>query len=109
MFLRRYVQQRIQDKYAFMPRFTTFGKFIARRSSLKVASRYDCLFTLYNSYINVLKKHNRTDTGKTFDKFIFWGDMILSDFEQIDTSLVDAGKLYTNLANIHNISTDFLT
>lgn len=109
MFLRRYVQQRIQDKYAFMPRFTTFGKFIARRSSLKVASRYDCLFTLYNSYINVLKKHNRTDTGKTFDKFIFWGDMILSDFEQIDTSMVDAGKLYTNLANIHNISTDFLT
>lgn len=109
MFLKSYTQQRVKGEAVLMPRFTTFGKFISRRAVLPEGSRNDRLFTLYTAYRKVLKRHGRTDQAKDFDKFIFWGDMILSDFDTIDSSLASAGQLYKNLHDLRGMTADFLT
>lgn len=109
MFLKRYMQQLMGTSIGFMPRFTTFGKFLARRSKRREPSRNDKLFTLYTAYKNVLATKGRADMVKGFDKFVFWGDMILNDFEQIDRSLASADKLYTNLRKLREITADYLS
>ncbi len=109
MFLKRYIQQRVKAKAAFMPRFTTFARLIASLSNTAEAPRYDKLFTLYNVYRKVLADRGRSDQAKDFDKFVFWGDMILSDFDQIDSSLADPHMLYKNLKDLHEITADYLT
>lgn len=109
MFLRHYITQIFNEKVVFMPRFTTFGRFVARNSGLKEASRNDCLFTLYNSYRKVLERRGATDSIAEFDKFVFWGEMILNDFDEIDLSLADPHMLYSNLRNLRDITADYLT
>lgn len=109
LFLKRNIQERLPRGTNFMPRLTTFGKFLSRRSPLIDASHDDKLFTLYNCYRKVLEHHGHPEQAKDFDKFIFWGDMILSDFDDINCSLADAGKLYKNLNNLKSITADYLT
>lgn len=109
IFLKSYIKAGLKGEYCFMPRFTTFGKFIARRSGLRESSRNDRLFILYHAYRKVLARHGRDSQTKDFDKFIFWGDMILSDFDTIDSSLASADKLYRNLHDLRMITADYLT
>lgn len=109
MFLRRYVRLALPEGVHFLPRFTTFGKFLARRSPLSEGSRDDMLFLLYTCYRKILERHGRPEQAKDFDKFIFWGDMILADFDTIDSSMADAGKLYSNLNDLKGLAADYLT
>ncbi len=109
IFLKSYIKAGLRGEFCFMPRFTTFGKFIARRSGLRDGSRNDRLFILYHAYRKVLARHGRDAQTKDFDKFIFWGDMILSDFDTIDSSLASAEQLYRNLHDLRMITADYLT
>lgn len=111
MFLKRYIQQRIRTKNALMPRFSTFSRFAAQTVHVSEASRFEKLFMLYRSYLQVLAEQNpdRREQPKEFDRFIFWGDMILDDFDEIDRSLADPEKLYSNLEAIRSLTADYLT
>lgn len=110
LFLKHYIQQRITAEYALMPRFTTFQHFASYTSQLPEASRFELLFMLYSAYVDVLKEINpKAAESAQFDKFIFWGDMILEDFDVIDSSLADAAKLYANLKGVREITADYLT
>lgn len=110
LFLKHYIQERIAGGYALMPRFTTFQRFASFTSRLSEANRFEQLFLLYNIYIKEMAKRN-PDAAETttFDKFMFWGDMILDDFDTIDSSMGDASKLYPNLKAYKEITADYLT
>lgn len=109
MFLKRYFQLRTPGAAMFMPRFSTFGKFIARRALHKEPSRNESLFILYEAYKTVLRRHGVEEDVKNFDRFVFWGEMILSDFDQIDSALASPAELYKNLRNMREITADFLS
>lgn len=114
MFLKRYIQQRVGDKAVFMPRFTTFGRFAAKIVRVSEASRFERLFMLYDAYRRTVDSRRDPNgensfTPKEFDRFIFWGDMILDDFDEIDRALADPTKLYSNLEALHDIASDYLT
>lgn len=111
MFLKRYIQQRITAPSALMPRFTTFTRFASQTVRVAEAQHFEKLFMVYRAYQQALKEKNpsRDEQPKDFDKFIFWGDMILTDFDEIDKALADPVKLYTNLRELREISSDYLT
>ncbi len=109
MFLKRYIQQRVVGDAVFMPKFLTFGRLVAIESQLAEAGQNDKLFMLYKAYRRVLEKHGHPDQARDFDKFVFWGDMILNDFDLIDQSLASPEKLYKNLKNIKELTADYLT
>lgn len=106
-FLKRYMQQRIKGT-SFMPRFITVGAFISRLAGTPEASRRDCLFELYEAYLEAIASRGSAQTPRDFDRFIFWGEIILSDFEEIDRNAVNAEKLYANLSRLKEISADYL-
>ena len=43
---------------------------------------------------------------ESFDKFYFWGEMLLTDFDTIDKYLIDADMLFRNLADIKELEAD---
>lgn len=109
LFLKKYIRDYITSPVSFMPHFVTITQFTERYGTGVCASYYDRLFTLYNAWRKVLTDAGRTDQIREFDKFIFWGDIILNDFDDIDTSLADARMLYRNLNNLKTITSDYLS
>lgn len=87
----------------FEPHITTISDFIADFSDYVEASRYDLLFTMYNEYARL------SPDIEDFDRFVFWGDMLISDFNDVDRYMADAPMLFKNITDYNEISTDFLT
>jgi len=111
LFFRRYLLEEFDrlGQPAFIPTFTTISDLVARYSHGAGATRNELLFALYDSYKKVLRKHNRDDQIRDFDRFRFWGDLILNDFNDVDRYDVDAETLFTNVSRLKEISADYLT
>lgn len=45
----------------------------------------------------------QTRSDEPLDKFYYWGEMLLKDFDEIDKNLVDAQKLFANLKELRAI------
>lgn len=104
VFFTSYLQKLI-EKPVVAPEITTIGELFAGYSTGFQPEKLQLISLLYSEF----KKH--TQTTETFDQFYFWGEMLLSDFNDIDRYLVDAKDLFTNVANLKEIDTyfDYLT
>lgn len=48
-----------------------------------------------------------TKSEETLDDFYFWAELLISDFDDVDKNLVDAGKLFANLQDLKNLMDDY--
>lgn len=48
-----------------------------------------------------------TRSEETLDDFYSWGELLISDFDDVDKNLADADKLFTNLQDLKNIMDDY--
>ena len=48
-----------------------------------------------------------TQSTETLDDFYFWGEMLISDFDDADKNRVDTDKLFSNLQDLRNIMDDY--
>ena len=62
-----------------MPGIVTISDFVAEQSNLVEADRVELLFALFNAYKSLKGTQN-----VTFERFLYWGDTILNDFNDID-------------------------
>lgn len=111
MFLKKYMQERASRRSStplFMPRFVTMGRLMSRFAAVPEMDRREQLFLLYDCYRRVLARLGREEQVRDFDRFIFWGEIILDDFDDIDRQLVNAGKLFDNLRDIKEITANYL-
>lgn len=88
---------------ALLPATTSISEFVADLSDQVEASRYDRLFIIYNEYRRI------TGEEVDFDRFIYWGDMLLSDFDDVDRYLVDPSALFVNVKRFREIRSNYLT
>lgn len=107
LFLKKYVQERIHG-IALMPRFMTMPTFLGIYSDYPATQPRELLFVLYDAYRRVMSRKGRVDAVRQFDSFIFWGDMMLNDFDDVDKALVDADDIFRNLKNVKEIQADYL-
>lgn len=107
LFLKKHLRERSRG-VTLMPRIMTIGTFLGIYSEYPAAQPRELLFVLYDAYRNVLSRKGRADEVRQFDGFVFWGDMMLNDFDDIDKSLVDANDIFRNLKNIKEIQADYL-
>ena len=63
----------------------------------------------YDVYRNIVLDKSKESNVIDFDKFQFWAEMILNDFNDADKYLVDAKQLFANVKNLKEISSNFLT
>ncbi len=59
---------------------------------------------LLNLYISVSEKAGQTES---LDNFVRWGDMLLSDFDEIDKYLVPPEKIFSTISGLKEIETRF--
>ena len=50
---------------------------------------------------------HETQSKETLDDFYFWGEMLISDFDDADKNMVDTDNLFTNLQDLKNIMDDY--
>jgi len=100
LFFRKYLASRI-DKPVFSPKVVGMADFIRSFSNLRVPDRLSLIFELYKQFRTV------GNTTESFDKFYYWGDVLLRDFDELDRYLVDADSLFTNLAQLKEMEADF--
>lgn len=82
----------------WQPHMTTIDALMEELSSLHTVERIRLISELYKVYSRF---HN-----ESFDKFYFWGDLLLTDFDTIDKYMVDAGMLFRNLSDIKELEAD---
>ncbi len=100
LFFRKHIAA-IAGKPIFAPQILTINQLFEELSPLRQADNIDLLFRLYEVY------QTERGTAESFDKFIFWGRMMLSDFNEVDQHLVDAQALFTNLRDLKAIDAHF--
>ncbi|MBQ7819672.1 MAG: PD-(D/E)XK nuclease family protein [Bacteroidales bacterium] len=85
----------------FSPTTLTIDDFISQLSGYAPADRIEMLFLLYKHYKNL------STSNETFDDFLYWADILLSDFDDVDKYLVDASQLFSNIYELKNIDEQF--
>ena len=86
-------------KPTWQPKWTTIDELMESASGLVRGERIRLIAELHNIYV---KYH----PNEEFDKFYFWGDMLIADFDMIDKYLVDASQLLRNLEDIKELEAD---
>ena len=108
-FFRHYLGKIAQDRPIFSPRLETIGNFIASLvPSVQLLDKTALLFELYEAYHEVRTKQGTPQESiETFDSFLYWGGLILKDFDSCDRYLVNTTHLYSNLSDLKELSDDF--
>lgn len=88
-------------KPQWAPAMYSIEEFFKRNSDLKEPDKLTLVFRLYQVYTSVLKNN------ESFDKFYFWGEMLLRDFDEIDKYLVNAPQLFKDLSTIKELDETF--
>lgn len=100
IFFQKYLAQ-VAQKPILSPTILTINDLFGTLSELKLCDRTSLLFRLYQIFIEV------SQSTETFDDFVFWGEMLLNDFDDIDKYVVDAQKLFTNVTDLKSIDEEF--
>ena len=100
---------KLLDKASIMPRVVTISDFISEFSTGIEASRMELMFILYDEYKKLLHRQSSSTQIVEFDRFQFWAEMLLNDFNDVDKYLVDAKQLFVNIRRLKEINSNFLT
>ena len=98
-FFQKYLAE-IAGEPLFSPHVITISEFFTSLSEYRLADRIEMLVLLYNCYREV----SRSD--ESFDDFLYWGEMLLNDFDETDKYLVNARQLYRNVQNYRSLDDD---
>lgn len=83
------------------PKIITISEFFREVDPTPVADNITLLFRLHLSYCRVMQ------SDISIDEFLPLGEMLLSDFNDIDKYLVAPGELFANLAAIKKMEVDY--
>ena len=104
MFFRKYLSEAVVQRASspmVEPRMTTVNDFFFRTSGLVQADRVAQLLVLYDCYKELNPK------AEPLDEFIFWGDVILGDFNDVDKYMVDPQQLFRNISDYRQLQDDY--
>lgn len=99
---KKYLASAIVSKYSkpiFAPKMITMDQWVKSYSSEAVIDKTRALLQLFMIQL----KEARTEEDRSFDEFLTWGTILLSDFNEIDRYLLDANEVFKNLADIKEI------
>jgi RecB family exonuclease len=94
LFFKQYVS-RIIDKPIWLPDIYALEDFVVHKSGLTLSDPLELIARLYKVYKSIEK-----DKAQPFSEFISWGNMLLSDFDEIDQYIADGEKVFQFLDEI---------
>ena len=105
VFFRKYLGDLVREKGGGVPlqvpSLYTIQDFFRAVARVQETDRLHLLLELYGCYREL------SPTAEPLDEFIFWGDILLSDFDDIDKYLVDARGLLQNVLELKSLQDQF--
>lgn len=91
------------NKAIILPEITSIAQFVADITGSIEISKIESLLLIYKEYCSIMG-----DRAETFDKFAYWGDTVLNDFNDTDKYLVDPKQLFRNIKDLKEIQANYL-
>jgi len=88
----------LAERPMWQPHWLTIDELMQEVSGLRAGERIRLIAELYKVYSACHEE--------PFDKFYFWGEMLLNDFDTIDKYRVDAGALFRNIRELKELEAD---
>ena len=101
VFFRKHLCDAVRDTPLLAPQMLTINDLFSTFSGFMSAGRVRLLVELYECYRRLNHK------AEPLDEFIFWGDVILGDFNDVDKYLVDPQQLFANVADFKALQDTF--
>ncbi len=102
LFFRKYFGQAAQ-KTIWSPNIFTIRAFIQTFARIQIADSLYLIFELYESFNHAKTKHKQQVLP--FENFYQIGEIILNDFNEIDSNLIDVSRLYQQLSDYKQVET----
>ena len=99
LYLKNALGRQIQ-KPIFAPEIVSIENFVEELSGFKKVTAVDTLFELYATYKDITSEKDRD----SFDQFLGWAPLILSDFNEMDAHLVDSKMFFDFQFSYHEMS-----
>ena len=97
LFLNNQLAHLTNGKPLWSPAYITISELFRQQSSLTVADPIKLVCDLHKSFCL------HTGSDETLDKFYGWGQLLISDFDDIDKNMADADRVFANLRDIHEL------
>lgn len=89
-----------EDTPIWTPAFVSIDSLLSAGTKLQLADPIMLVCLLYRIYIDL------TGSKESLDDFYFWGELLLSDFDDLDKQLVEADRLFRNLEELQELDDD---
>lgn len=103
LFFEKHIQQEATHTI-ILPEILTIADLFQSYSKSKLADQLTLLFELFRAYNCVLEKNGREK--EPLSDFIPFGQILITDFNDIDNYLVDARKIFENINDLQALSSD---
>lgn len=100
LFFNEYLAQE-SDSPIWSPAYVSISELFRSLSPWEVGDPVKLVCELYKIF------RWETQSTETLDDFYFWGEMLISDFDDADKNRVDTDKLFSNLQDLRNIMDDY--
>lgn len=104
LFLNQELMEASGAEAIWSPRYITISDLFRQQTDAVVADKVKLVCELFKVYTSIAK------TTETLDEFYSWGELLLSDFDDVDKNMGRAELVFENTAQIHEYdSVEFLT
>lgn len=100
LFFNEYLAQESESPI-WSPAYVSISELFRSLSPWEVGDPVKQVCELYKIF------RRETQSTETLDDFYFWGEMLISDFDDADKNKVDTDKLFSNLQDLRNIMDDY--
>ena len=100
LFFNEYLAEE-SDQPIWSPAAMSISDLLQKLSVQKVGDPIRLVCELYKVF------KEETESRETLDDFYFWGELLISDFDDVDKNMVDADKLFSNLQDLKNLMDDY--
>jgi len=100
LFFNEYLAQQ-SDTPIWSPAYISISELFRNLSTYETGDPVKLVCELYKVF------RMQTKSTETLDDFYFWGELLLSDFDDADKNLVDTTQMFRNLQDLHALMDDY--
>ena len=100
LFFNEYLAE-LSDTPIWSPAYLSISELFRSLSSWEIGDPVKLVCELYKEFCT------HTQSKETLDDFYFWGELLLSDFDDVDKNMVPTDKLFKNLQELRALMDDY--
>ena len=89
------------DRPLWSPAYLSISDLFRSSSSLSIGDPVKLVCDLYKVFTRI------TGSRESLDEFYFWGELLISDFDDADKNLVDTAALFSNLRDLNALTDNY--